>query len=204
MILLLICCRKGCVFMPNYEELYYIAKKNYFQAVEERDSLRRTVSDLQQICNNLCRELTQKQDYLKTVQQKKDSVQSALDKCQSIISQEFETMQKNLISAGDEYMKFISADSQVANLSDIYSEDLRLTKTALENTKDTLQKQIRKLLSDETEASQAVSDSESRLANIKNQIRNCDTNAANNRVNYYYSEMKTYERKWQEQLYEEY
>lgn len=190
--------------MPNYEELYYIAKKNYSQAVEERDSLRRTISGLQQESNNLRRELVQKQDYLKIVQQKKDSVQSALDKCQSIISEEFETMQKNLISAGDEYMKFISADSQVANLSDIYSEDLRLTKTALENTKDTLQKQIKKLLFDESEASQAVFDSESKLANIRNKIRNCDTSAANNRINYYYSEMKTYERKWQEQLYEEY
>ena len=66
--------------MPNYEELYYIARNNYNRAIENRDAIRRNTSELQGKKTTLTRELGEKQSAFAAIQQKKLLVQEALDK----------------------------------------------------------------------------------------------------------------------------
>ena len=117
--------------MPNYEELYNIAKRKYENAISERDEIRRRSAELQGRKDVLTRELGEKQAALNSVKQKKQLVDDALRKCRSIISDEYPEMKKQLVSTGDEYKKVITSDNGAADLSSIYSADLANTKNEM-------------------------------------------------------------------------
>ena len=93
--------------MPNYEELYYIARNNYYQAIENRNAIRRNTSELQGRKNALTRELSEKQASLSAIRQKKSLVQDALNKCRDILNNEFSTMKVDLTRTSEEYKKIV-------------------------------------------------------------------------------------------------
>lgn len=184
--------------MPNYEELYYIARNNYNRAIENRDAIRRNTSELQGKKTTLTRELGEKQSALAAIQQKKLLVQEALDKCKHIIENEFPAMKKDLQTTSDEYKKIISSDTGVADLSSIYSTDISSTDSNLDAVVTELQARIKELEGQEATAQTAVTNCSNELSTVTTQLNNVGSeSSAQRQVNAYYTEMKEYELKWQ-------
>lgn len=183
--------------MPNYEELYYIARNNYYQAIEDRNAIRRNTSELQSRKNALTRELSEKQASLSAIQQKKSLVQDALNKCRDIINNEFSVMKGDLARTSEEYKKIIFSDKGVADLALIYSTDLTSTKKGLESIVDDLERSLRELEGQETSAQNEVSRCNNELSIVTTQLSNAgDEAVAQRQINNYYTEMKEYERRW--------
>ena len=67
--------------MPNYEELYNIARTKYHQAIENKNNIQRTSSELQSRKNSLSRELSQKQEQLREAKNKLALLQETEDFC---------------------------------------------------------------------------------------------------------------------------
>lgn len=184
--------------MPNYEELYYIARNNYNRAIENRDAIRRNTSELQEKKTTLIRELSEKQAALTAIQQKKLLVQEALNKCKHILENEFSTMKKDLQTTSDEYKRIISSDTGVADLSSIYSTDISNTNSNLDAVITELQARIKELEGQEATAQTAVTNCSNELASVTTQLNNVgNESSAQQQVNAYYTEMKEYELKWQ-------
>ena len=184
--------------MPNYEELYNIAKRKYENAISERDEMRRRSAELQGRKDVLTRELGEKQAALNSVKQKKQLVDDALRKCRSIISDEYPEMKKQLVSTGDEYKKVITSDNGAADLSSIYSADLANTKNELDSIDSDLGRLFSSLEGQETAAQNAVNQCSSELSSVTSQLNNVGSDSwAQSQANMYYAEMKEYETRWQ-------
>ena len=154
--------------MPNYEELYYIARNNYYQAIENRNAIRRNTSELQGRKNAL------------------------------ILNNEFSTMKVDLTRTSEEYKKIISSDKGVADLSAIYSSDLSSTKSGLETIISDLERALRDLEGQETSAQNEVTRCSNDLSSVTSQLSNVgDEATAQRQINNYYTEMKEYELRWQ-------
>lgn len=184
--------------MPNYEEMYYIARNNYNRAVENRNTIRRNTIELQGKKTTLTRELGEKQSALAAIQQKKLLVQEALDKCKHILENEFPAMKKDLQTTSNEYKNIISSDTGVADLASIYSDDITSTSSNLEAVITELQARIKELEGQESAAQTAVTNCSNELSSVTSQLNNVGSESvAQRQINAYYTEMKEYEAKWQ-------
>lgn len=184
--------------MPNYEELYYIARNKYTQAIEDRNTIIKNTSELQGRKKTITDELGEKQNALKAVQQKKKLVQDALDKGKDILNNEFTAMKEDLMCTSEEYKKNITSDKGVADLSAIYSSDITDTKRDLELIIFELDKNLGELEEQETDAKNAVKQCNEELASVSTQLSNVGSeSSAQRQINNYYAEMKEYEIRWQ-------
>ena len=184
--------------MPNYEELYYIARNKYYQAIDERNDIRRKTCELQERKNALSRELGEKQTVLSQIQQKKPLIQDALNKSKNISNDEFDMMKNGIQHISEEYKKIIASDKGVADISAIYSADITNTKTDLDSITSGLERILRELEDQETNAKNEVTRCNSELATVTTNLNHVGSEAAAQReINYYYAEMKEYELRWQ-------
>jgi len=183
--------------MPNYEELYYIARNKYNQAVEDRNSLRKNIAELQGRKDTLNRELGEKQATLLAVQQKKVLIQEALKKCDKIIENEYPAMKRDLQSTSDEYKKIIISDKGVADLFSIYSGDIESTYSNLESVSSEFKRFLNDFEQQEKNAQAAVTNCANELNNVKNSLNNAGNESQIQRqINNYFTEMKEYESRW--------
>lgn len=184
--------------MPNYEELYYIARGKYYQAVEERNAIRRTTAELQGRKNTLSRELGEKQTALSQIQQKKALIQDALNKCRNVLNNEFPLMKNDIQCTSEEYKKIITSDKGVADLSAIYSADITNTNANLNSIVSDLERILREIEGQETTAQNEFASCNSELTTVATQLNNVGNEAAVQRqINNYFTEMKEYELRWQ-------
>lgn len=183
--------------MPNYEELYYIARNNYYQAIENRNTIRRNTSELQGRKSTLTRELGEKKAALSAVQQKKSLIQDALNKAKNILNNEFSTMKSDLTRTSEEYKKIITSDKGTADLLSIYSSDIASTKSGLETIISDLERALREIEGQETTAQTEVTNCSNELTSVTAQLSNVGDEAmAQRQINNYYTEMKEYETRW--------
>lgn len=183
--------------MPNYEELYYIARNKYYQAIEERNTAQRRISELQAQKSRLSRELSEKQVNLSAIQEKKAMIQEVHDTCGGILNNEFPTMNKDLLSTSEEYKKIISSDSGVADLASIYASDISGTKNGLEAAKSEIGSALKALEEQVDTAQKEITSCNSELESVSAQLRTAgDPAAIQWKINSYYTEMKEYERRW--------
>lgn len=184
--------------MPNYEELYYIARGKYNQAVEERNRIRNNTIELQSQKNRLTSLLAEKQSALKTIQDKKSLIQDALDKCRHILDDEYPKMKKDLQMTGEEYKKIITSDIGVADLELIYSTDFQSTMNDLNSIVTELNRILKNLESQETTAQNDLNSCNSELSTVTSKLNNVGSEAsAQYKIDTYYAEMKEYEIRWQ-------
>ncbi|MBD5111519.1 MAG: hypothetical protein HDT42_03155 [Ruminococcaceae bacterium] len=184
--------------MPNYEELYYIARGKYYQAVEERNAIRRTTAELQGRKNTLSRELGEKQTALSQIQQKKALIQDALNKCRNVLNNEFPLMKNDIQCISEEYKKIITSDKGVADLLTIYSADITNTNANLNSIVSDLERILREIEGQETTAQNDFASCNSELTTVTTQLNNVGNEAAVQRqINNYFTEMKEYELRWQ-------
>lgn len=183
--------------MPNYEELYNIARNKYNQAIEDRNAIRKNTSELQGQKNTLTRELGEKQAALVAIQQKKLLIQEALKKCQSIIEAEYPSMKRDLQSSSDEFKRIISTDKGVADLFSIYSADISSTQSNLNSILSELTGLLSNFSEQERAAQTAVTTCSNNLASVSTQLNNVGSESeAQRRINNFYTEMKEYESRW--------
>lgn len=184
--------------MPNYEELYYIARNKYNQAVEERNRIRNDTIKLQSEKNRLTNLLAEKQSALKAIQDKKGLIQDALDKCRHILDEEYPNMKKDLQMTGEEYKKIITSDMGVADLESIYSTDFQSTMNDLNNIVTELNRILKNLESQETTAQNELNSCNYELSTVTCKLNNVGSEAsAQYKIDTYYAEMKEYEIRWQ-------
>lgn len=184
--------------MPNYEELYYIARNKYNQAIEDKNEIRRRSSELQGEKSSLTRQLNEKQSALVEIQKKKLLVQETLKKCQAVIDNEYVSMKTDLQSTSDEYKKIISTDTGVADLFSIYSSDIASTQSNLNSILEDFKRILNDYEEQERAAQSAVTTCSNELASVSNQLNHVGNEAeAQRRINNYYTEMKEYEARWQ-------
>lgn len=186
--------------MPNYEELYNIAKAKYRDAVDERDNVMRKVNDLQNKKKELEVQYGQKEESLKNVRKKLNLVQKALDKCKSIINDgKISDMKKSLADAGEAYKNVISADSNVADIEKIYSDDVGSVERSVNAVKLDLENIIRNIKDEEQNAAGDLNRCKTDLDNVSTELYKSPSKyELDRRVDNYYAEMKFYEKKWLE------
>ncbi len=198
LIYFLLFCEEWGGFMPNYEELYYIARNKYNQAVEERNRIRNNTIELQSEKNRLTNLLAEKQSAFKAIQDKKGLIQDALDKCRHILDEEYPNMKKDLQMTGEEYKKIITSDMGVADLESIYATDLQSTLNDLNNIVTELNRILKNLESQEATAQNELNNCNSELSTVTSKLNNVGSEAsAQYRIDTYYTEMKEYEARWQ-------
>lgn len=184
--------------MPNYEELYYATRNKYYQAVENRNNIRRTTNELQGKRTSLINELGQKKAALAAARQKVAIVEEAENKCRSIINDQFPSMKKYVESTSAEYKKIITSDKGVADIQTIYSSDIQSTQNDLNSILSGLEQKRKALEAQATEAQQAVNNCNNQLNTVSSQLNNVGSESyAQTQVNNYYAQMKEYQRKWQ-------
>ena len=184
--------------MPNYEELYNIARNKYNQAIENRNIIRRKTNELQGRKAALTRELGEKQAALTAIQQKRTLIQDALNKCRDILSNEFPAMKGDIQRTSNEYKKIITSDKGVADLSLIYASDINMTLNNLNSINTELEGVLRTLEEEEALAQKLVTDCNNELNSVISQLNNVGSVAsAQRQVDNYYAEMKVYEIKWE-------
>lgn len=183
--------------MPNYEELYYIAKNKYHQALDNRDTIHRNANTLKERKKTLIYELEEKRNTLTSVKQKVTLLQNAENKCRSIINNEFSSMKKYVQNTSNEYKKIISSDEGIADIYSIYSSDIQSTQNDLNSILSDLS-QKRKNLEDKVNTAQkAVNNCSNELNTVSNQLNNVESEYyAQVRANNYYAQMQEYRRKW--------
>lgn len=183
--------------MPNYEELYYITKNKYNQAIINRDTIRRNRSALQGRKNTLLHELEERRITLNSLKQKVTILQDAENKCSSIINNEFPDMKKYIQETSDEYKKIINSDNGVADIQSVYSSDIQSTQNDLNSILSDLS-QKRKNLEDQVDAAQQSFDNcNNELNTVTNQLNNVGSEYdAQRQVNNYYTQMQVYKTKW--------
>lgn len=184
--------------MPNYEELYYIARGKYYQAIEERNTIRRNTSELQERKSTLFRELGEKQTALSQIQQNKALIQDALNKCRNILNDEFPMMKNDVQCTSEEYKKIITSDKGVVDLSAIYSADITNTNSNLNSIVSDMERILKEIEGQETIAQNDVASCNSELATVTTRLNNVGSEAtAQRHINNYYAEMKEYQLRWQ-------
>lgn len=184
--------------MPNYEELYYIARNKYNQAVEDRNRIRKDTTELQGKKSTLTRQLSEKQTALSAIQHKKGLVQDALNKCQHILNNEYPAMKKDVQNTSQEYKKIITSDLGVADLQTIYASDLQSTLNDLNSIIAELDHALKNLESQEGTAQSEVNNCSSELNNVTSKLNNVGSESnAQRLINTYYTEMQEYKTKWQ-------
>lgn len=187
----------GDVIMPNYEELYNIARNKYNQAIEDRNAIRRNKSELQGKKNTLTRELGGKQATLVAIQQKKLLIQEAVNKCKSIIDGEYPAMKRDLQSTSEEFKRIISTDRGVADLSSIYSSDISSTQSNLNAIFGELNGLLSNFSEQERVAQASVKTCINELSTVSTQLNNVGNEyEAQRRINSFYTQMKEYESRW--------
>ena len=184
--------------MPNYEELYYSARRKYYQAIDTRNSIQRRTSELQGRRSGLISELSRRNDVLRKAQRKLSLLQDAEEKCRSVLSGEFETMKKYIQGTAEEYKKIISTDKGVADIQQVYNDDVNKTRSSLNNL---LQELIRKRQEAEqelTNARQSVDRCSGELNDVTRQLNSVGSASyAQSQADNYYAQMKQYQRKWE-------
>lgn len=184
--------------MPNYEECYYTARNKYYEAIETRNNIRLKTADLQSSRRRLNSELNQQKTNLRKEKNKLSIVQKAEDKCRKILDNEFEKMKNGVQKASDEYQKIIKSDSGVANIQQIYSEDINKTNNDLQTILQELGRVRQKVEEDIEAVNNAINNSKNELNNVKHELNNTGSYYdAQRQVNSYYYQMKYYQRKWQ-------
>ncbi len=184
--------------MPNYEEMYYISKRNYENAVSEKNMIRSKASELNGEKSKLIKELDEKNKALADIKNKLVVVRAAHDKCIEIINGEFEGMKKDLNQTGTEFKEIFQTDEGVADLSEIYSEDITNTNNDLNNISESLKRSIKQLEADEQAFQNAVNQYSQNLNSVNAKIKNLgDDVSAQKRAETYYVEMQEYKKRWQ-------
>ncbi len=184
--------------MPNYEELYYTARNKYYQAIETRNAIQITSSQLQERKFGLINELNQRNAQLKDSRQKLALLQGAENKCREILNNEFETMKKHIQRTAEEYKRILSSDKGVADIQEIYSNDINSTQSDLNTVLQELERKRREMEEEVTAAQQSVDSCNGELNDISHQLNNVgDVRYAQSQVNSYYAQMKEYQRKWE-------
>lgn len=186
--------------MPNYEELYNIAKQKYNNAVSSKNALQSKLNSLNNQKNSLLLSLETKKDNLLKIQEKKAKVVCVLSKVDSILDKEYSVMKSRVELAGSDYIEVINVGvGNVANLSGIYDSDFTSTKTNLDSIRSEFQSIKNTLDTQEQEAQTAVNNCKSEIDSVNSQINNAGSiSTAQWYVNMYYSEMKEYERRMNE------
>lgn len=183
--------------MPNYEELYNDAKNKYNQAVSEKSSIRTKSGQLQTQKVELERQLSQKRTALSNIQKKQAAVDAVITKVNKIQSEQFPAMKKGLKNASEAYADVLSADSGVANLLNIYDTDITATNNNLNQIHTEMTRILNALNAEEKTAKNEVKKYNDDLNNVKKQINGLGSEAAAQiKIDFYYTEMKTYEVKW--------
>lgn len=184
--------------MPNYEELYYTARNKYYQAIEEKNYIQRTSSELYGRKSNLQNELSQKQNSLRKNLDKLATVQDAENKCRSIIDNEFLAMKRSIQQLSEEYKKIISSDIGVADIGNIYADDISRTNNDLQNILIELERSRKSLEEQVSSAKQDIDNCNNELSDVSRQLNNVGSVAyAQSQINTYYAQMKEYQRKWE-------
>ena len=183
--------------MPDYEELYYIARNKYHQAIEDRNVFRRNMDEWQGERTVLIWELEQKQSALSVIRNNIMLFQEAISECRNILNNEFCDMKKNIQDTSIEYKKIFKSDYGVADIQLIYSSEITNTQADLNAVCSELDKKIKELENKEMEANRAVNDCSSALNRVISNINHAGSEAAvQNRINNFYTEMKEYEFRW--------
>jgi chromosome segregation ATPase len=184
--------------MPSYEELYYIARNKYEQAIEDKNAIQQKTNQLEGEKSSLTRELAEKKTALADVQKKITLIQDALDKGKCTLDDEFASMKSDIQTTSEEYKKIITASIGVADLQSIYASDIQSTLNNLNSIISELSNQLQTLQEQENTAQKAVNDCDTNLQNVTSQLNNVgDVSAAQRSINNYYAEMKEYEVRWQ-------
>ena len=184
--------------MPNYEEMYYISKRNYENAVNEKNMIRIKASELNGEKSRLTKELDEKNKALADIRNKLDAARKTHDKCNKIINGEYEDMKKDLFQTGTEYKAIFQTDKGVADLSLIYSQDIINTYNDLNNISESLGRSIAQLEADEQIFKNAVDQCSQNLDNVNAQMNNLNDEAAAQKISEkYYVEMQEYKMRWQ-------
>ena len=184
--------------MPNYEELYNIARTKYHQAIENKNNIQRTSSELQSRKNSLSRELSQKQEQLREAKNKLALLQETEDFCKAILNGEFETMKKSVQRTAEEYRKIISSDQGVADIQAIYAGDINSTQNDLNTILEELSRKRREIEEQVTNSQNSVDQCNNEIRNVSSQLNQVgDLGYAQRQINNYYAQMKEYQRKWE-------
>lgn len=184
--------------MPNYEELYYTARNKYYQAIETRNAIQRTTSELQGRRSGLINELNQRNAHLRDSKRKLALLQDAENKCRAILNNEFETMKKHIQRTAEEYKKILSSDRGVADIQEIYSDDINSTQIDLNTVLQELERKKREMEEEVSNAQQSVDICSGELNEVSHQLNNVgDVRYAQSQINNYYVQMKEYQRKWE-------
>lgn len=184
--------------MPNYEELYYTARNKYYQAIEDRNYIQRTSSELQGRRSSLQNELSQKQNTLRQSMNKLAVVQDAENKCRSIIDNEFAAMKKSIQQLSEEYKKVISSDMGVADIENIYADDISRTSSDLQRVLNELEQARRSLEDQVSSTRQEIDRCNNDISDVSRQLNNVGSAAyAQSQINTYYAQMKEYQKKWE-------
>lgn len=183
--------------MPNYEELYYIAKNKCDQAILNRDAIRRNTATLQSTKCSLARELEEKRSALGSLRQKVEILKDAENRCNSIINDEVSGMKRDIQEVSNEYKKIISSDKGVADIQLVYSTDIQNTQNDLDVVLTDLS-QKRKALEDEVNtAQQAYDNCNNEFNSVTHRLNNVGSESeAQRQVNTYYAQMQLYKTKW--------
>ena len=184
--------------MPNYEELYYTARNKYYQAIESRNAIQRTTSELQGRRSGLINELNQRNAHLRDSRRKLALLQDAENKCRAILNNEFETMKKHIQRTAEEYKRILSSDRGVADIQEIYSDDINSTQSDLNTVLQELERKRREMEDEVSNAQQSVDSCSGELNDVSHQLNNVgDVRYAQSQINNYYAQMKEYQRKWE-------
>lgn len=186
--------------MPNYEELYYTAKRNYERTLNDLSYIRSTKQTLESRKSTLKANLPNKEQSLKTAKNNLRLMSKAENKCQNIINDEFPTAKSSIKTAGTEYKKIISTDKGVADINSIYSTDISDTKKDLDSILSELSRK-RKTLEGKVESAQKdYDDCFNELNSVQSQLNNLGSEYWTQiKANNYYVQMQEYKRKWENQ-----
>lgn len=184
--------------MPNFEELYYTARNKYYQAIEAKNNIQRRTSELQGRKSGLISELGQRSTHLRDAKRKLALLQDAENKCRAILNDEFETMRKNIQRTAEEYKKIISSDKGVADIQEIYNEDINSTQNDLNAVLQELERKRKDAENEVAGAQQSLDQCNNELNDVSRQLSNTGSVwYAQSQVNNYFAQMKEYQRKWE-------
>lgn len=183
--------------MPNYEELYYITKNKYEQAIINRDAIRRNTVTLQERKKRLVHDLAENLRSLTALQQKVAILQEAESKCNSIINSEFPEMKRYIQEASNEYKKIINSDQGVADIQSVYSADIQSTQNDLNLILSELSQKRRELEEQVATAQSNYNGCNNELNTVTHQLNNTgNVYEAQRQVNNCYAQMQLYRSKW--------
>lgn len=185
-------------YMPNYEELYYTARSNYYRAVENRNQINRRTEELTGRKNSLTQALQRDMARLRDLQHKLSLVQDAERKCVEVTNNHFPPVKSGIQSISEEFRKILASDRGVADINAIYASDLQATQSDLGVVASDLAR-VRRMIEEELNGVQgSVNNTSNELNAVSSQLRNVgDSRVEQIRANNYYAQMREYQRRWQ-------